>query len=257
MLTEQESEMLGTLLGDGTLSRVGGSVQITITGNKLDDEEYLLNHVRPLFEGLFKIDLKARYRQRENTMDLYTYSKKIALQINEWGMPIGLKNVGKLKPNRPLDEKSFIRGMFDTDGCVYRKYGKYAQIQFKSASPSLMEYLKRNIEKLGFHPTLIQKDDTRFKFYLCRQDEIDKFFETILPANRKHMKRFKELRESSPLGIKTGSRIRVDGFADHHGMKSFWSGEETRRNGDEPFRGKIVGSSPTGPTKRRTAPLDG
>lgn len=63
-------------------------------------------------------------------------------------MPIGLKNVGKLKPNHPLDEKSFIRGMFDTDGCVYRKYGKYVQIQFKSASPSLMEYLKRTWKNL-------------------------------------------------------------------------------------------------------------
>jgi integrase len=37
-------------------------------------------------------------------------------------------------------------------------------------------------------------------------------------------------------------------------MKKFWSGEETRRNGDELFRVKVVGSNPAGPTTHRTGP---
>jgi len=37
-------------------------------------------------------------------------------------------------------------------------------------------------------------------------------------------------------------------------MKKFWSGEETRRNGDELFRVKVVGSNPAGPTTGRTGP---
>jgi hypothetical protein len=39
-------------------------------------------------------------------------------------------------------------------------------------------------------------------------------------------------------------------------MKKFWSGEETRRNGDELFRVKVVGSNPAGPTTSRTGPAD-
>jgi integrase len=35
-------------------------------------------------------------------------------------------------------------------------------------------------------------------------------------------------------------------------MKKVWSGEETRRNGDELFRVKVVGSNPAGPTTSRT-----
>jgi hypothetical protein len=35
-------------------------------------------------------------------------------------------------------------------------------------------------------------------------------------------------------------------------MKKFWSGEETRRNGDVLFRVKVVGSNPADPTTRRT-----
>jgi integrase len=38
-------------------------------------------------------------------------------------------------------------------------------------------------------------------------------------------------------------------------MKKFWSGEETRRNGDELFRVKVVGSNPAGPTTSRTGPI--
>ena len=49
MLTEKESEILGIMFGDGSLSRTERSVQIAITGNKFDDEVYLIEHVRPLF----------------------------------------------------------------------------------------------------------------------------------------------------------------------------------------------------------------
>jgi len=39
-------------------------------------------------------------------------------------------------------------------------------------------------------------------------------------------------------------------------MKKFWSGEETRRNGDVLFRVKVVGSNPADPTTGRTGPAN-
>jgi len=206
-LTDQESEVLGIMFGDGCLSKVGGSIQIAVTGNKTDDKEYLFRQFRPLFARLFGIDLRARYRQGEETIDLYAYSKKVALTLHEWGMPIGLKNAGELRPRVPLNDDSFIRGLFDTDGCIYRKYGNYAQIQFKSASATLMRYVMQRLKEKGFHPTSMQGEGTRNKFYLCRQTEIDKFFDTIAPANAKHLKRFEEIREQAHPSIKTGSRM--------------------------------------------------
>jgi len=83
MLMEQESEMLGIMFGDGAMSKVGGSIQITVTGSRVEDKEYLLEHVRPLFAKMFGIELKARYRPNENTMDLYAYSKKAWLSPNK------------------------------------------------------------------------------------------------------------------------------------------------------------------------------
>lgn len=134
MLTEQESEILGILFGDGSLSITERSVQIVITGNKGDDGNYLLGHVRALFLKVFDLELTSRYRHGENTMDLYRHSKKVASILHSWGMPFGLKKLSSLRPKLEVSPTAFIRGVFDTDGSIYRKYGPYAQIQFKAVS---------------------------------------------------------------------------------------------------------------------------
>src|SRR3989442_14668894 len=128
VLTERESEILGILFGDGCLSRTERSVLITITGNKVDDEKYLLGHIRSLFLKVFDLELTSRYRHDENTMDLYRHSKKIASVLHSWGMPFGLKKLEDLIPKTEAIPRGVIRVVFDTDGAGYRKYSPYAQI---------------------------------------------------------------------------------------------------------------------------------
>jgi hypothetical protein len=189
MLTEPQSEMLGILFGDGSMSRHHASFQIVITGNKIDDDEYLIGRVQPMFAELFGTTPKVIFVKDENTMKLYVYSKQIALTLHEWGMPFGRKKLSKLTPDVALDEGSFVRGLFDTDGCVYRKYGPYMQIQFKFASLSLLAYLRECLVKLGFHPTAIGIDDTKVRFFLSRQTEVEHFFRVVEPKNPKHLRR--------------------------------------------------------------------
>jgi len=196
VLTEQESEILGIMFGDGCLSRTERSVQIAITGNKFDDETYLLKHVRPLFEGVFGLELTSRYRHGENTMDLYRYSKEVALTLYSWGMPIGLKKLENLTPKLAVAPSAFIRGVFDTDGSVYRKYGPYAQVQFKTVSKALMSFVREKLTMLGLHPTRIRPDETKHRFLLCRQAEVEAFFRLVKPSNPKHIERLKRIRQS-------------------------------------------------------------
>ncbi|MGD6807713.1 MAG: LAGLIDADG family homing endonuclease [Candidatus Bathyarchaeia archaeon] len=194
MLSERQSEILGIMFGDGAMSKVGGSIQIAVTGHKIEDKNYLINHVCPLFAQEFDVQMKSRYRLNENTMDIYVYSKKTASILNSWGMPLGLKNAGTLQPTVELAKADFVRGLFDTDGSIYRKYGKYKQIQFKGSSKKLMEYTLDAIIGLGFYPTALHLDETRYKFYLCRQKDVQRFFETISPANEKHQKRLQVIK---------------------------------------------------------------
>jgi len=144
--------MLGILFGDGSMSKIHSSIRISVIGHKFDDSEYLIGRVGPMFEDLFQTSLKVLLVKDENTMILYAYSKRIGQALHELGMPFGRKKMSRLVPTVALGEVSFIRGVFDTYGCVYRKYGLYLQIQFKFASVSLLEYVRQNLSKLGFHP---------------------------------------------------------------------------------------------------------
>ncbi len=182
--------MLGILFGDGCLSKNRASVQIAIAGHKDDDREYLIGHVQPMFEQLFGVPLKVLFLNDQNTMILYKYSKRVAETLQQWGMPLGRKKLSNLIPSDALDEVSFVRGLFDTDGCVYRKYGVYVQIQFKFVSLSLLGYLRECLVRLGLHPTSITKDDTKVRFFLSRQAEVDRFFRVVEPKNPKHLRRF-------------------------------------------------------------------
>ena len=192
-LGEEESEILGIMFGDGSLRPTHSSLKIEVSGHKIDDRDYLLNHVAPLFNRAFKLDMKPYYRRRENAMVIYAYSKRVGLLLHEWGMPIGSKMRAVLLPRVQVEEVPFIRGLFDTDGCIYRKYGPYAQLQFKSSSPELMEYVRKLLARLGFRPTMVIKDETRFKFYICRQREIARFMHLIRPANIKHLRRYEAI----------------------------------------------------------------
>ena len=41
-------------------------------------------------------------------------------------------------------------GLFDTDGCVYKKYDNYAQIQFKLGSFALILSIRKSLKNLNF-----------------------------------------------------------------------------------------------------------
>jgi hypothetical protein len=86
--------------------------------------------------------------------------------------------------------------VFDTDGSVYRKYGPYAQVQFKTVSENLMCFVRDKLTTLGLHPTRIRPDETKHRFLLCRQKEVEAFFRLVKPSNPKHIERLKRIRQS-------------------------------------------------------------
>ena len=190
-LDEKESEILGIMFGDGSVRPTLRSLKIEVSGHKVDDRDYLLGHVSGLFREVFGLKMRPYYRRKENSMVIYAYSQQVGLELHEWGMPIGSKVRAILVPRVSVKTVPFIRGLFDTDGCIYRKYGPYAQVQFKSASRDLMNYARGLLVSLGFRPTAVIKDESRFKFYICRQVEVVRFIRVIRPANKKHMERFK------------------------------------------------------------------
>lgn len=198
---EHLAEIVGIMLGDGGIyldkSR---KYQLTISFNK-NEVQYLL-YVKNLTESYF-------YPYRFGIVNMKTefFLRNISVHMTAHLLDAGLKVGDKTKlqvaiPAWIFDKKAFlircIRGLFDTDGCVYKKFAQYAQIQFKFSSYPLISSVRQALILLGFSPTQIESEQNKkflhLKFYLSRQQEIMRFFEIIRPKNFKHVSRFRKIK---------------------------------------------------------------
>ena len=91
-------------------------------------------------------------------------------------------------------QKAFLRGLFDTDGCVYLdrhiiKGKTYRNIgwTFTSRADTLRAEVYEALITLGFSPTLTAPHHSIF---LRRKNDIGKYFEEIGTHNKKHRDRY-------------------------------------------------------------------
>ena len=198
---ERLSEMIGVFLGDGCFHiKKNNSYFIFISMDKKDKEytKYLKN----LFLELYPNEKFVIY-ECPDQVRLINRSKKFGNDIIKKGIIPGDKVKNKVKfPIWIWKNKKYVtgvlRGLFDTDGCIYRKYENYLQIQYKFANYDLLDDSRKALINLGFTPTKIQKEVNKkniaWKFYLCKQKEIDRFMNKIKPKNPKHFERYFKVR---------------------------------------------------------------
>lgn len=155
-------EFYGVLLGDGWLSKWNYKGKIItligISGNaKLDREffYYLKNNIKVLFNRNAYLKERPKY----NSIEL-NFSHRFLLEKihRELGFPIGQKINLKIHEkiyNQGYEKvKHVIRGIFDSDGCVYfdkTPVGKpYPCISIKMKAPILIRQLSDMFLKEGF-----------------------------------------------------------------------------------------------------------
>ena len=137
-----------------------------LTGH-VEEKEYYDNHVVPLFNKVFNLNLKARTYSK-GTYGFVTTNNQFKL-FNELDFPYGKKSEIVRVPNLILKSKNkrlyarFLRGLFDTDGCLYfqnrktgrnyskfkRKHNYYPIISLTSVSKLLMENISFMLKELG------------------------------------------------------------------------------------------------------------
>lgn len=179
------AEFIGILLGDGSLT----PTQVTVTLGKKDK---YADYVCDLIHSLFGIAPKIIFDKNDN-LTVY-FGSTVAVR---WllGMRLVFNKV-KEQVNIPrwiLSNKDFmraaLRGLFDTDGSVYRlRWGM--QISFCNRSRPLIESVRTMLLKLRFHPSRI----SGYNLYLTRKEDTDRFFKEIGFKNRKHIYRFLEFK---------------------------------------------------------------
>ena len=178
------AEILGVLNGDGHLSNFKYEICVVCDAR---EKEYL-NYLKNLFETKFGIAFT--FYCELTKIKLRTYSKHLSnILVSKYHLPKGNK-LGKLKIppvvyNNKGRLKSYLRGLFDTDGSIYFRRNNEPVIEISNADKRFLLEVKRALETLGFK---IAKGKNRIFIY--RKDHILNFFKMIKPANSKHLKKY-------------------------------------------------------------------
>lgn len=203
--SKELAEIIGIMIGDGSLYSSGGDYQVRVTGNVKDEVPYISGHVKKIFEKTF--GLKMTVKSDKSSIRVYNQTKSLVFTLNRYGIPAGDKMSNGIQIPSWINSnetflKSCLRGIFDTDGCVYPKNKNrlYPTIWFSSASPSIRSSISGACEKLGFN--LSKWKDGRNDACIDRKEDVLRFFTEIKFNNPKHLDRWirlNRLPSSSPV----------------------------------------------------------
>lgn len=157
------AEIIGIHFGDGCMDIKNHSYRITYAINF--SEKYYANYIFSLFETVFGIKLKSYIRLNRNCIELYYYSKLLCIYFNEFlEIPYSPKN-NLLIPSFLKEDISllipFIKGVFDTDGCITTKKGKYCypMIKLTTKHRDFADQLSESLKILGITNCISKKKD--------------------------------------------------------------------------------------------------
>ncbi len=134
-ITESQAELVGIMFGDGNITIRRFTYLINITCNSKKDLEYS-KYITKIFIKEFDIIPKVYTYPNKSAMILYIHSKVLVAYFNNTlKITSGPKRLGYI-PDYILSDKTFliafIRGLFDTDGCVtFQNDKKYRYVLLK------------------------------------------------------------------------------------------------------------------------------
>lgn len=188
------AEVLGVLNGDGHLAPL--KYEACVVGSILEQDYY--RHLKELFEEVFNLEFKV-FAVSETVVKLRCYSKNLVEFLHaDYKLPKGNK-IGKLRiPKQVYIKKvwlkNYIRGLFDTDGCIFIRRGKDIAINIASADARFLSEIKRAMESLNLKASIFQEH-----MYIYKKDHVKRFFEIIQPANSKHLKRYEIFKKQASI----------------------------------------------------------
>lgn len=187
--SEIEGEIVGIFAGDGSqfYAQKQGAYQINVHfGIK---HELYANHVKTLFEKYFNKKFWVSYEKAGRTIRIRTQSKKIFYYFSNYLEYIPqIKHVTVKLKTMDLPQKfkkSFLRGLFDTDGSIlYNKQEHRVRISFSTTSSELIKQVKLILDELNFKYGFWIRKHEKFKdvyvVYLWKEST-DRFLKEIRP----------------------------------------------------------------------------
>ncbi len=225
-LSKELCEFIGAIIGDGSvdghLNKRGRSkYHIFITGDSKLDRDYLTKRMASIVKNLFDVNSCIYFRKDKRAMTLNLFSKRVfALFTRRFGFVAGNKTYTVEIPEEILqagEEFVFptIRGIFDTDGCVFfdkRKPYKnpYPRVTLQIASKPLFLQLKTFLEKHFSLYTHCRSKPKHFTLEVYGHKQFEKWMQLIGFSNQRHLNRIREGYKLQPrfeLGASTSLAI--------------------------------------------------
>ncbi len=197
-------EVAGIFAGDGSLYQTsngrGGKSYVLEVRGPIKELNYYTKHIKPKFEKVLSRELKIikRTYERGYVIGIRACGKDVAeIFHKQLGFPVGSKSRIVDIPKSVLKNKecwkTYIRGVFDTDGSVYLKKsgrGKYMQpvVDISSYSPKHLENIKLLLHNVGFN---FWTEKTKIR--LAGWANTKRFFKDINPQNPTQKARFRTI----------------------------------------------------------------
>ncbi len=197
--TDAFAEFIGIVIGDGHVDQY----QVSVTTNSETDGAHA-QYVRDLAVRLFGVPVSISSRTSSLAVVVVVSSKAVCDLLMRQGIPqgskqrLGVKFPDWIKSSTKLT-RSCVRGLFDTDGCVFqdthRIRGKTYQsigMAFANNEPNVLAFFLDALVQCGLHPT----QTSPHRVFLRRSRDVEAYFRIVGTANPKHQRRFLAFRKS-------------------------------------------------------------
>lgn len=195
------AELMGVVFGDGGINNPW---QLVISMNSIADKDYSI-YCKTLLEKLFQIDVTTRKRPNQNTLVLVCSSTNLVDFLVSKGATRGNKVTQNLDIPRWIIRnnsfsKAFVKGLTDTDGCLYIhkhnvKNRQYSNIGYclTNYSSKVLRSVKSILERNGIAAHISKEGRC---IYLYKNQDIKRYLEVFETSNPRINNKYLEWRDA-------------------------------------------------------------
>ena len=200
------AEEIGWHIGDGSMNSYLNKGNLkglySLRGHIKDDLSHYQQRVIPAYSHLFNINIHLNKMPSYGVCGFQVWSDDLIKFKTKLGLPLGKKTHIEIPKFILIDRSlysSFVRGFFDTDGCLYLEHKNkrlYPRIQISNVSSNLMNSLWQILNDLGFRATIYTEKVNRYNWnnktvvVLRGHEQVKKWFKIIKPGNPKHNNKY-------------------------------------------------------------------
>jgi len=187
--------------GDGTLYRTNSNSVVWELRGGFDEVDYYDHWVKPLVRTLFDVEVfpKARSGGGNGSFGVRSCSRNLTGYLQQY-FPVGAKSRVLRVPGPVLIGNNeliaaFLRGVFDTDGCVAlekTKKGVYPKIQIATVSREFHNELMMLMRRLSFVPRFWRNEKSGMNtISLSGFGALEKWCVLVDSHNAKHLNKIR------------------------------------------------------------------